>query len=521
MAVVPQTDINHATPRLDLRAVSKAFPGVQANDAIDLAIMPGEIHALLGENGAGKSTLVKIISGVLHADSGAILWEGEPILIPSPKAARTLGIGMVFQHFSLFEALTVAENIELGMDNPGDRRTLPTRISEMAERYGLALDPHRHVHMLSVGEKQRIEIIRALLLNPRLLIMDEPTSVLTPQEAETLFGTLRQLADEGVSILFISHKLAEIKALCHTATILRAGKVVAVCDPAAESPRSMAELMIGERLTPPERNASDLVGADRLVIENLSADAQDQFGVTLHKINLAVRAGEIVGIAGVSGNGQTELMALLTGEILAPRPEMIRIDGRPVGRLGPNGRRDMTTAFVPEERMGHAAVEEMSLTDNALLTSHRRKGFVSKGFISRLMSQSYAQAVCDVFRVKHRGVRHEARHLSGGNMQKFVIGREIEYAPGLLIANQPTWGVDTGAAASIQQALIDLSRTGSAVVVISQDLDELLSIADRICVLHNGRLSQTRPTADYTIEEIGLAMTGHDGEDATSEEIVA
>ena len=496
-------------PRLELRAISKAFPGILANDGIDLKVMPGEIHALLGENGAGKSTLVKIISGVLHADSGDIVWGGKPVAIPTPKAARALGIGMVFQHFSLFEALTVAENIELGMEHPGNRKTLEARITEMATRYRLPLEPRRHVHTLSVGEKQRIEIIRALLLDPKLLIMDEPTSVLTPQEATTLFETLRKLADEGVSILFISHKLAEIVALCHNATILRGGRVVANCDPTQESPSSMAEIMIGERLTPPERPTAQAAGEPRLVVDGLSAPTPDQFGVALDDICLTVNAGEIVGIAGVSGNGQTELMAHLTGESLAPRAAMIRVDGRAVGRTGPNGRRDLGAAFVPEERMGHAAVPDMSLTDNALLTSHRRTGFATRGFINRSATRRFAQTVCDVFRVKHLGVRHQARHLSGGNLQKFVIGREIEHAPGLLVANQPTWGVDSGAASSIQQALIDLSRAGSAVVMISQDLDELLAVADRIAVLHKGRLSEARPTAEYTSEEIGLAMTGH------------
>ncbi len=503
------------TPRLELRSITKAFPGVLANDQVDLTVMPGEIHALLGENGAGKSTLVKIISGVLHADSGDLLWQGEPVTIPNPKAARALGIGMVFQHFSLFEALTVAENIELGMDHSGNRRTLEARIEEMATKYGLPLEPRRHVHTLSVGEKQRIEIIRALLLNPKLLIMDEPTSVLTPQEAETLFKTLRQLAREGVSILFISHKLGEIKALCHTATILRGGRFITSCNPAEESPKSMAEMMIGERLTPPERSDTDHSGVGRLVISNLSAPAESQFGVKLDAIDLTVRGGEIVGIAGVSGNGQSELMAHLTGERLAPSASMISIDGVAVGRKGPSDRRDMTAAFVPEERMGHAAVPDMTLVDNALLTSHRRNGFTLRGFINRLKSEGYAQIVCDAFRVKHRGIRHAAGHLSGGNLQKFVIGREIEHTPSLLVANQPTWGVDSGAAASIQQALIDLAQGDSAVLVISQDLDELLTISDRIAVLHDGRLSQARPTGDFTIEDIGLAMTGHEMADNT------
>ncbi len=505
-------------PRLELRGISKSFPGTKANDNVDFTVLPGEIHALLGENGAGKSTLVKIIYGVLRADAGDILWDSQPVEIQTPKAARALGIGMVFQHFSLFEALTVAENIELGMDDPGDRRTLHARISALAEQYNLPLEPGRHVHTLSVGEKQRIEIIRALLQDPKLLIMDEPTSVLTPQEAEALLGTLRRLADEGRSILYISHKLEEVIALCHRATILRGGKVVADCDPAKESPRSMAELMIGTRLTPPKRTAIEAAGPERLVIEHLSAEPPDQFGTALRNIGLTVRGGEIVGIAGVAGNGQNELMAFLSGEQRAPAAEMIRIGGTPAGLLGPNRRRDLSAAFVPEERIGHAAVPDMSLVENAVLTGHRTAGFVSRGFMLLRLAGQFAQRVCDGFKVRHPGIQHAAGSLSGGNLQKYVIGREIQQEPKLLVAMQPTWGVDSGAAAAIQQALIDLAGRGAAVLVISQDLDELLAISHRIAVLYSGRLSPPRPTDQFTIEEIGLLMAGHGAAGAADQE---
>ena len=499
------------TARLELRGITKAYPGTLANDAIDLAIDPGQIHALLGENGAGKSTLVKILYGVLRADAGEILWDGAPVQITSPKAARALGIGMVFQHFSLFEALTVAENIELGMDDAGDRHTLEARISDLATRYGLPLEPRRHVHTLSVGEKQRIEIIRALLQNPSLMVLDEPTSVLTPQEADTLLATLRKIADEGRSILYISHKLAEIKALCHHATILRAGRVVATCDPTQESAQSMAELMIGARLTPPRRSAAAAATEPCLVVRGLSAPADDQFGINLSGVDLTVNAGEVVGIAGVAGNGQSELTALLTGERLAPAADMIVLGDEAVGRLGPNQRRDRAAAFVPEERIGHSTVPEMSLIENALLTSFRRKGFMRGGFVNLASAQRLAEVVCKTFNVKHPGVRHAARSLSGGNLQKFAIGREIDHEPRLLVANQPTWGVDSGAAAAIQQALIDLAKTGAGVLVISQDLDELLAISDRIAVLHVGELSPARPTSELSVQEIGLLMAGHPG----------
>src|SRR6478752_3012640 len=295
-------------PRLALAHISKSFPGVKANEDISLSVRPGEIHALLGENGAGKSTLVKIIYGVQQADAGSVAWNGAEVAIPSPKAARKLGIGMVFQHFSLFDAMTVIENIALGLDEAVDREELKTRVATVLQSYSLPLDPEREVHTLSVGERQRIEIVRCLLQKPKLLIMDEPTSVLTPQEVERLFETLRQIASEGCSILYISHKLHEIKALCDTATILRAGRVVATCDPRQETTRRMAELMIGAELRQIENAHSGRIGKRRLIVSGLSLPGEPPFGTSLRDISFEARAGEILGIAGVAGNGQAELL---------------------------------------------------------------------------------------------------------------------------------------------------------------------------------------------------------------------
>ncbi len=348
-------------PRLGLRGITKRYPGVLACDSVSLAVRPGEIHALLGENGAGKSTLVKIIYGVLKADLGSLSWDGEAVEIESPHAARRLGIGMVFQHFSLFEAMTVLENIALGVDDARDLAGLARRIVEVSEAYGLPLDPKRYVHTLSVGERQRIEIVRCLLQSPKLLIMDEPTSVLTPQEVEQLFRTLRQLAAEGCSILYISHKLDEIKALCGTATVLRQGRVVDECDPRRETAASMASMMIGSELKTLAGKEGRTLGDPRLTVEALELASSEAFGVDLQKISFEVRAGEIFGIAGVAGNGQNELLMALSGERVAGRPEAIRIDGRPVGRSGVRGRRDLGLACIPEERNGHAAVPAMSL----------------------------------------------------------------------------------------------------------------------------------------------------------------
>ncbi len=500
-----------ARPRLGLRGITKRYPGVLACDSVSLAVRPGEIHALLGENGAGKSTLVKIIYGVLKADLGTLSWNGEAIEIESPRAARRLGIGMVFQHFSLFEAMTVLENIALGVDDARDLTGLARRIVEVSEAYGLPLDPKRYVHTLSVGERQRIEIVRCLLLSPKLLIMDEPTSVLTPQEVEQLFRTLRQLAAEGCSILYISHKLDEIKALCGTATVLRQGRVVDECDPRRETAASMASMMIGSELKTLAGKEGRTLGDPRLTVEALDLASSEAFGVDLRKISFEVRAGEIFGIAGVAGNGQNELLMALSGERVAGRPEAVRIDGRPVGRSGARARRDLGLACIPEERNGHAAVPAMSLIENAILSGYRRMGLVASGFIRAAAARAYAGQVVECFNVVTSGVEHAASSLSGGNLQKFIVGREVLQTPGVLVASQPTWGVDAGAATAIHQALLDLAAKGAALLVISQDLDELMTLSDRMAVINEGVLSPPMITREASSEEIGLLMGGLHG----------
>jgi len=416
---------------------------------------------------------------------------------------------MVFQHFSLFEALTVAENIALAIDDPVQRRGLRGRIVEVSTAYGLALDPDRAVHDLSVGERQRIEIVRCLLQNPRLLIMDEPTSVLTPQEVSKLFETLRRLAHEGCAILYISHKLEEIKALCERATILRLGRVVAECDPRQESAQRLAELMIGSELKAPTHGRRPPPDAKaRLELSSLSLPSDQQFGTDLKDISFTVAGGEILGIGGIAGNGQNELMAALSGEIRVGRADAIRIDGKAVGHLNPGARRALGAAFVPEERNGHGAVGAMSLSENSFLSAHRRRGLVSYGFIAGRRTLGFTQEVIEGFDVRSRGPTAEAHSLSGGNLQKFIVGREILQHPGLLVVAQPTWGVDAGAAAAIHQALLDLAERGSAVVVISQDLDEIFTLCDRIAVIAGGRLSAARPIEAVSVEEIGLLMGG-------------
>ncbi len=498
--------------RLELTGITKRFPGVLANDNVSFAVRPGEIHALLGENGAGKSTLVKMIYGIMQPDAGEIRWNGEPVTVPNPKAARRLGIGMVFQHFSLFEALTVLENIALGMDAKIPARELEGRIREVMQTYGLLLDPHRTVATLSVGERQRIEIVRALLLNPKLLIMDEPTSVLTPQEVEQLFAVLRQLAAEGCSILYISHKLHEIKALCDTATILRGGRLVDTCDPKAETSRSMAEKMIGAGLKDIVRGVGRSFGAPKLVVSRLSTVGDGHFDVPVNDVSFTVRAGEIFGIAGVAGNGQNALLDALSGEIHGDDREAITLDGHAVGLMNTTERRRRGMCAVPEERTGHAAVGEFTLSDNSVLTARDRLGMVMMGLINSGAAKTYTGKVIADFAVKALGPGSTAGSLSGGNLQKYIMGREILQKPSVLVVSQPTWGVDAGAAAAIHQALVDLAAAGSAIVVISQDLDELRALCDTLAVINMGQLSDARSVGDFSIEEIGLLMGGVHGQ---------
>lgn len=499
-------------PLLALHGVTKRYPGCLANDHVSLTIGRNQIHALLGENGAGKSTLVKAIFGVIKPDAGTMAWDGREVTIQNPRHARSLGIGMVFQHFSLFEALTVTENVALGLARHAGRRELRERIVRISTDYGLPLDPDRVVHDLSVGERQRIEVIRCLLQNPKLLIMDEPTSVLTPPEVDRLFLTLRRLASEGCSILYISHKLEEVRSLCSAATIMRHGRAIATCDPANKSLKELAEIMIGEKLrTPTPRPAASGNTSPRLVIDRLTLRCRDEFGTDLNDVSLTLAGGEILGLAGIAGNGQSELMDALSGEVLAGRPETIRIDGVAAGHLGPNGRRGLRGRFVPEERNGHGAAATMSLAENAFLSAFLSLKLVRLGIVRERETQRFAYDIIRRFDVRTTGPDAKAKSLSGGNLQKFLVGREMLQDPGVLVINQPTWGVDVGAALAIHEALLALARAGAAILVISQDLDELFVLADRIAVIAGGRVSVPLPTRDVTVETIGRLMEGVSG----------
>jgi simple sugar transport system ATP-binding protein len=491
--------------RLELIGISKQYPAVKANDKVSLRVAPGEIHAVLGENGAGKSTMMKMIYGAVRPDEGEIRWNGQPVQVASPAQARELGISMVYQHFSLFDTLTAAENVWLGL---GKSLTLPevtARITKVASTYGLDVDPLRPVHTLSVGERQRVEIVRALMTDPKLLILDEPTSVLTPQAVEKLFVTLRQLSNNGCSILYISHKLDEIRALCHNCTVLRGGKVTGEVDPTQETNASLSRLMIGSE--PPElRHVQARLGDLALDISKLSLEKQSPFGTNLKDIALQVRAGEIVGVAGVSGNGQQEFMAALSGEDPRAPAGSIRLFGQDIADHSPRHRRKEGLHFVPEERLGRGAVPTLSLADNTLLTrTHTVSG---SGWIKVNEVRRLAEHIINRFNVKAGGSGAAAKSLSGGNLQKFIVGREIDAKPKLLIVSQPTWGVDVGAAALIRGELLKLRDEGCALLVVSEELDELFEICDRLVVIAAGRISPSIPTSEATIEQIGEWMSG-------------
>ncbi|KAA0890591.1 ABC transporter ATP-binding protein [Pusillimonas sp. ANT_WB101] len=494
------------TFRLALNQITKQYPAVVANDAVDLTVQPGEIHAVLGENGAGKSTLMKIIYGVIKPDSGRMLWNGTEVSIASPAAARRLGIGMVFQHFSLFDTLTVTENIALGL--PSDTRLdeLSQRIAKTASQYGLDLEPQRHVHTLSVGECQRVEIVRALLGKPQLLILDEPTSVLTPQAVERLFDTLRKLASEGCSILYISHKLDEIRALCHTCTVMRGGQVTGVCDPRNETAASLSRLMIGAEPSA-IAHVQRTPGPVMLAVRNLSLPKAHPFATALEHVSFNVCAGEIVGVVGVSGNGQQELLAALSGEDTRAPTDSILLDSTPVGGRSAAWRRARGMGLVPEERLGRGAVPELSLAQNMLL-SHQGPTTVRHGFIRNGAIRDLAAGIISRFGVKAAGPNAAAASLSGGNLQKYIIGREVTRNPRVLLVAQPTWGVDVGAAAQIRSELLALRNAGCAILVISEELDELLEISDTLIVMAKGKMSPAIPRAQATLDQLGQWMSG-------------
>jgi len=496
------------TPMLEMKGISKRFPGVLANDNVSFDVYPGEVHTLLGENGAGKSTLMKILFGLYHADEGEITFNGKPLDVSSPSAAIEAGIGMIHQHFMLVPTLTVVENVALGL-HAGLRPNLDEvakRVVELEEEYGLQVDPEARVWQLSVGERQRVEILKALYRDANLLVLDEPTAVLTPQEVEDFFSTLRKLADDGRGLIFISHKLHEVMALSDRITVLRDGRVTGDTTPAETSREQLAEMMVGR----PVKLAPDKPPADqgdvRLEISGLAVDG-DRGQIAVNEVDVEVRGGEVLGIAGVSGNGQRELAEAIAG--LRPSTAgSVKLDGLEIQDLSPSRRRATGLAYVPEERMRDGAIGAFTVSENLMLINHDEPENARLGWLKLGPLRHRAAQLVDRFAIKTPSIDTTTRTLSGGNIQKLIMARELSCEPSVLIAAQPTRGVDIGAAEYIHERLVAQRTEGTAIVVISEDLDEVLALADRVAVMFEGRIVGVIDREDCTVEELGLMMAG-------------
>ena len=498
---------------LRLSGVSKRFGALVANDSISLELHAGEVLALLGENGAGKSTLVSILFGHYTADAGSIEVFGQPLPPGNPRAALAAGIGMVHQHFTLADNLTVLDNVMLGSESlwlPFTRRdAAQTRLLAVAARFGLQVAPDARVGSLSVGERQRVEILKALYRGARILILDEPTAVLTPQEAEALFATLAQMVAQGLSIIFISHKLDEVLRVSHRIAVLRAGRLVAQAPAAQTTHAQLAQWMVGQAVAPARRLPATAVGEPVCVLDGITAGEGRE---RLEQVALTLRAGEITAIAGVSGNGQLSLAALLCGTLSA-RLGRATLMGLPL-RADPGWLVEQGVARIPEDRHGVGVVGDLPVWENAV-AERLRTSFSRGGWIRRRAARLHAQRVLDAFDVRGGGPLTPARALSGGNMQKLILGRALlapgGCAPRLIVAHQPTWGLDIGAVAFVQRKLLAARDAGAAVLLISDDLDEVLALGDQIAVMHAGQLTEARPGGRWTRESIGLAMAGaHD-----------
>lgn len=495
---------------LRMRGITKRFPGVIANDGVDLDVDEGEILALLGENGAGKSTLMKILYGLQRPDEGQIEISGEPVDLRSPAAAISHRIGMIHQHFMLVDTLTVAENVTLGAEGRRSWITHRARdeqhVRELAHRYDLDIDPSAYVWQLSVGERQRVEILKALYRDARILVLDEPTAVLTPQEADSLFVTLRRMADDGRGLIFISHKLNEVLALAHRVTVLRDGKVVGSTRVEGATLAGLAQMMVGRELAPaPERVT--VPGDDhRLVVRGVSATG-DRGQLALDNVDLEIRRGEILGLAGVSGNGQRELAEVISGLRFADAGT-VEIDGKSVLGLGPNGVRSHGLGYVPEERMRDGAIGSFTVAENLMLVDIAQAPYSGRVLIDRGEIERHSTQLVERFNVKTPSTSAAIGQLSGGNIQKVILARELAGAPGVLVAAQPTRGVDIGAAEHIRGELVAQRAAGTATLLISEDLDEILQLADRVAVMCAGRITGVVDPATTTPEAIGLLMAG-------------
>jgi ABC-type uncharacterized transport system ATPase subunit len=504
------TTAEAAIPMIEMRGITKRFPGVVANDRIDFDVRPGEVHALLGENGAGKSTLMRILFGLYKADEGEIHVNGRPVAITSPAVAIRQGIGMIHQHFMLVPTLTVAENVALGL--PSARRPLKdlehvsARIEQLSNAYGLKVDPRAYVWQLAVGERQRVEIIKALYRNATLLVLDEPTAVLTPQEVDDLFAILRQMVRDGRGLVFISHKIREVLALSDRITVLRNGRTVGTVVPAGTSRQDLAHMMVGRDVTMVQNPAKEPLGEVRLEVSGLLVPG-DRGVDAVRGLDLEVHSAEIVGIAGVSGNGQRELAEAVAG-LRLPRSGSIKLGGRELAGHRPSEVRAAGLAYVPEERMRDGLIGDFTVADNLMLIDHRSAEYSRFGFLRNPSIRRHCSDLVSAFQVKTPGLDTPARNLSGGNIQKLILARELSGRPRVLVVAQPTRGVDVGAAEYIHGRILEQRAQGTAILIITEDLDEVLALSDRILVMYEGAIIGEADPRQVSREALGLMMAG-------------
>jgi simple sugar transport system ATP-binding protein len=499
----------------EMRGITKRFPGVVANSNVDFAARQGEIHALLGENGAGKSTLMNMLNGLYRPDEGQIFIAGKPVRFSSPRDAINHGIGMVHQHFMLVPTQSVAENLILGQRLPRffiNYDKIEQEVAALSEKFNLAVDPHAKIWQLSVGEQQRVEILKMLYQGAKILIMDEPTAVLTPQEVSELFETLRNMAATGHTIVFISHKLDEVVSIADRVTVLQKGRVTATVEGKSTSKAELARLMVGREVLFRIQKTPAQPDREVLVVDNLSCE-NDRGLPALRNLSLSVRAGEVLGIAGVAGNGQTELAEVITGLRLASSGQVIA-QGQNVTNQSPTATIDEGLAYIPADRTGVGSSPNLDLADNLMLKAYRRPPLGQGWRVDLALAHRQAEQLVEQFNVMTPSVNTPARLLSGGNLQKLILAREISRQPKVIIAVYPVRGLDVGAIESIHQMLIDERDRGAGILLISEDLDELLSLSDRIVVMYEGRIMGEVPPDDERVNDIGLMMAGTNVEGA-------
>jgi len=490
---------------LKISNVNKIYPGCVANDNISLEFNSGKIYALLGENGAGKSTLVKILSGVIIPDEGKIYLNENNLKLNSPLDAKKNDIGMVFQHFNLFETLSVFENLIIDSDE--QRESLREKIDTIMKKYNFSIDLDIPVLNLSAGQKQKVEIIRCLIRSPKVLIMDEPTSVLTEQETSELFLSLKKFSEEGILIIYITHKLKEVMQLCDEVAVMRRGKLVSVSEIKNENIESLANKMVGQNLKTIKKKKAKTSSDQLIKITNLNFTSEDPFETNLMDINFSVNRGECLGIAGISGNGQSELFQVLSGEIISEK-NSIEFNNNYIGDLNPQERREYLMAFSPEDRLEQAAIPQMKIFENVALNNFKSSNFFNNGLINENKIKEHSKKIISDFNVNTDNIELKSQFLSGGNLQKLIIGRELITSPDLLICFNPTWGLDVGAINYIHETLIKINEQNKSIILISTDTDELLKLSDKISVIHKGKLSKIMNAEEVTSEKLGILMGG-------------